>query len=202
VKSRGSIAALLLLPVFCGGCFAPLKTLINASAIEQQMTSAAVARCVDGLDLEGIDPSRPYALQVAAPSGVDTSLIRAELARRLADAQIRLQPETARRATLSRSPLLLVELPVAGVDAEATLIGIPFVVPGLPVAFGDISLYKSSTVTGRARLELSAWSPERRKVAVAPPTQASRYYRNVTVLTFIGPFRFSNLDEPLPGDEP
>ena len=91
---------------------------------------------------------------------------------------------------------------MAGVDAEATLIGIPFVVPGLPVAFGDISLYKSSTVTGRARLELSAWSPERRKVAVAPPTQASRYYRNVTVLTFIGPFRFSNLDEPLPGDEP
>ena len=202
MKSRSSIAALLLLPVFGDGCFAPLKTLINASAIEQQMTSAAVARCVDGLDLEGIDPSRPYALQVAAPSGVDKALIRAELARRLADAQIRLQPETSRRATLSRSPLLLVELPVAGVDAEATLIGIPFVVPGLPVAFGDISLYKSSTVTGRARLELSAWSPERRKVAVAPPTQASRYYRNVTVLTFIGPFRFSNLDEPLPGDEP
>ena len=202
MKSRSSIAALLLLLVFGDGCFAPLKTLINASAIEQQMTSAAVARCVDGLDLEGIDPSRPYALQVAAPSGVDKALIRAELARRLADAQIRLQPETSRRATLSRSPLLLVELTVAGVDAEATLIGIPFVVPGLPVAFGDISLYKSSTVTGRARLELSAWSPERRKVAVAPPTQASRYYRNVTVLTFIGPFRFSNLDEPLPGDEP
>ena len=43
---------------------------------------------------------------------------------------------------------------------------------------------------------------ERDEVAVAPPSEASRYYRNVTFLTFIGPFRFSNLEEgPLPGDE-
>jgi len=202
VQSRSRFAALLLLALLGDGCFAPLKNLVNPSAIEQQMASAAIARCVDGLDLRGIDPSQRYALQVAAPAGVDTALIRARLARRLADAEIRLQPETSRRATLSRSPLLLAELPVAGVDVEATLIGIPFVVPGLPVALGDISVYKSSTVTGRARLELSAWSPERRKVAVAPATQASRYFRNVTVLTFIGPFRFTDLDDPLPGEEP
>ena len=202
VQSRASFAAILLLPLLGDGCFAPLKNLVAPSAIEQQMASAAVARAVDGLDLRGIDPSKRYALQVAAPTGVDTALIRARLARRLADAEVRLQPETSRRATLSRSPLLLAELPVAGVDVEATLIGIPFVVPGLPVAFGDISLYKSSTVTGRARLELSAWSEDRQEVAVVPPTQASRYYRNVTLLTFVGPFRFSDLDEPLPGNEP
>jgi len=35
VKSRSSIVAFLLLPVFGDGCFAPLKNLVNASAIEQ-----------------------------------------------------------------------------------------------------------------------------------------------------------------------
>jgi len=201
VESRVCFALSLLIPIL-GGCFAPLKNLVDASAMEQQMRSAAITRCVDQLDVRGIDPGKRYALQVAAPSGVDTALLRARLAQRLADAEIRLQPETSSRKTLAASPMILAVMPVAGVDTEATLIGIPFVVPGLPVAFGDISLYKSSTVTGRARLELSAWSPERRRVAVAPPAQASRYYRNVTVLTFVGPFRFSDLDEPLPGNEP
>ncbi len=73
----------------------------------------------------------------------------------------------------------------------------------LPVALGDISFYKSSTVTGRARVELSAWSADHAPVAALPAAKASRYYRNVTFLTFFGPFRFSNLDEEsLPGDEP
>ncbi len=170
--------------------------------MEQQMASAEITRCVDGLELSAIDPAPRYALQVAAPSGVDTALIRARLQQRLADAEIRVQPETSSRATLARSPMLLAVLPVAGVDTEATLIGVPFVVPGLPVTLGDISLYKSSTVTGRARLELSAWSADRREVAVVPATQASRYFRNITVLMFFGPFRSSNLDDPLPGDEP
>ena len=94
-------------------------------------------------------------------------------------------------------------VPFAGVDTEGMLLGIPFVVPGLPVALGDISLYKSSTVTGRARVDLSAWSADRSRETTVPATEASRYYRNVTVLTFIGPFRFTNLDErPLPGHEP
>jgi len=166
------------------------------------MRSEAIARCVDGLEIAGIDPAKRYALRVAAPTGVNTALIRARLEQRLADANIRIEPESAARATLRESPTLLAVVPVAGVDSEATLIGVPFVVPGLPVALGDISLYKSSTLTGRARLELSVWGSDRREIAVLPATGASRYYRNVTVLTFIGPFRFTNLDEPLPGDEP
>ena len=199
LRAAHTFAASLLL---CTGCVAPIKVLVAPSAIEQQMANVAVERCVNGLEIQQIDPAKRYALRVAAPPGVDTTLIRARLEQRLADANIRIQPETAKRAMLSRSPMLLAVLEVAGVDAEATLIGIPFVVPGMPVAFGDVSLYKSSTLTGRARLELSVWSEDRRELAVIPPTEASRYYRNITVLTFIGPFRFSNLEEPLPGDEP
>lgn len=199
LRAGHTFAASLLL---CLGCFAPIKTLVEPSAIEQQMASVAVERCVNALEIQRIDPAKRYALRVAAPSGVDTALIRARLEQRLAEADIRLQPETSKRATLRSSATLLAVLPVAGVDVEATLIGVPFVAPGMPVSLGDISLYKSSTLTGRARLELSVWSADRREVAVIPATEASRYYRNVTVLTFIGPFRFSNLEEPLPGDEP
>jgi len=199
LRAACTFAASLLL---CTGCFAPIKTLIDPSAMEQQMASEAVRRCVDALPIERIDPAKRYALRVAAPTGVDTALIRARLEQRLADANIRIYPDTSTRATLRASPTLLAVLPVAGVDIEATLIGVPFVVPGMPVALGDISLYKSSTMTGRARLELSVWSADRRELDVIPTTEASRYFRNVTFLTFIGPFRFTNLDDPLPGDEP
>jgi hypothetical protein len=175
---------------------------VNPSAIEQQMASEAITRCVNALAIDQIDPARRYALRVAAPTGVDPALIRARLEQRLADANIRVQPETSTRATLRTSPTLLAVVPVAGIDIESTLIGVPFLVPGMPAALGDISLYKSSTMIGRARLELSVWSADRRKVAALPATAASRTYRNVTVLTFLGPFRSSDLDEPLPGDEP
>ncbi|TMA31990.1 MAG: hypothetical protein E6J87_14225 [Deltaproteobacteria bacterium] len=189
--------------LLASGCFAPLKQLVNASAIEQEMTSEAIERSVASLQVEGIDHRPPYVLRIAAPTGVDTALIRARLQERLAQAEIRLQPETSKPEATPRGPTLLAVVPYAGVDSEATLIGVPFVVPGLPVAMGDISLYKSSTVTGRARVELSAWSADHAPVAALPAAEASRYYRNVTFLTFFGPFRFSNLDEdPLPGDEP
>jgi hypothetical protein len=181
----------------CSGCFAPLKSPEIPSAIEQEMASAAIDRSVAALQLNAIDPRRTYLLQIAAPTGVDTALIRARLQQRLAEAHIRLEPETA-----TRGPTLLAVLPYAGIDWESSLIGIPFVVPGLPVPLGDISLYKSSTVTGRARVELSAWSADRAHVATVPPSEASRYYRYVTVLTLIGPFRFTNLVDEAPGDEP
>ena len=187
-----------ILALLGSGCFAPLKEIENATAIEQEMTSAAISRGVAALQVEAIDARPSYLLQIAAPAGVDQSLIRSRVQQRLADAQIRVAPESAKRG-----PSLLVEVPFAGTDAEATLLGIPFVVPGLPVTLGDISIYKSSTVTGRARVELSAWSADHERVTTVPATEASRYFRNFTVLTFIGPFRITNLDEkPLPGDEP
>jgi hypothetical protein len=160
------------------------------------MTSAAISRSVAALQVDAIDPRNAYLLRIAAPTGVDTALIRARLQQRLAEARIRLAPETS-----SRGPALLAVVPFAGVDWEATLLGVPFAVPGLPVGLGDISLYKSSTVTGRARVELTAWRADRAQVTV-PASEASRYYRNVTFLTFIGPFRFTDLHEPLPGEEP
>jgi hypothetical protein len=190
--------------LLASGCFAPLKELQIPTAIEQEMTSAAITRSVAALQVDdAIDRRRPYSLRIAAPTGVDTALIRARLQERLGEAQIRLAPETSKPENAPRGPSLLAVVPFAGVDAEGTLLGIPFVVPGLPVGLGDISIYKSSTLTGRARVELSAWSADRTPVSAVSSAEASRYYRNVTFLTFIGPFRFTDLDEkPLPGDEP
>jgi len=65
--------------LLASGCFAPLKQLVNASAIEQEMTSAAIERSVASLQVEGIDHRPPYAPRIAAPTGVDTALIRARL---------------------------------------------------------------------------------------------------------------------------
>jgi len=194
LAGRG-FAACALLSI---GCFAPLKDLQNASAIEQEMASVAITRSVEALDVDEIDRKPPYLLRIAAPAGVDTALIRARLEQRLARADIRLADESS-----THEATLLAVVPFAGTDSEATLVGFPFAVTGLPIAFGDISLYKSSTVTGRARVELSAWTADRVQVTSAPPVEASRYFRNVTLLTFIGPFRFTNLDEgPRPGEEP
>jgi hypothetical protein len=193
--ATSSIAAALA----CSGCYSPIPHFEYPSAIEQEMAGAAIRGSVDGIELPEIDRQKAYVLRVTAPTGVDTALIRARLEERLAAAQVRLRAEPAPRGT----PVLVAVVPFAGVDTEATLFGIPFVVPGLPVALGDISLYKSSTLMGRARVELSVWSAEHDELVKAPPSEASRYYRNVTVLTFVGPFRFSNLEEgPLPGDEP
>ena len=69
--------------LLASGCFAPLKQLVNASAIEQEMTSAAIERSVASLQVEGIDHRPPYAPRIAAPTGVDTALIRARLRERL-----------------------------------------------------------------------------------------------------------------------
>ena len=187
-----------ILALLGSGCFAPLKDAELPSAIEQEMTSAAITGSVAALQVEALDARSVYLLRIAAPTGVDTALIRARLQQRLAQAGVRLQPETA-----SDGPVLIAVVPFAGVDAEATLFGIPFAVPGLPVALGDISVYKSSTLTGRARVELSAWSADRVEETTLPAAEDSRYFRNFTFLTFIGPFRSTNLDEgPLPGDEP
>lgn len=202
-RARGPAAwslALLALAVGPGGpvgCFAPLKTVVARSALEQELATSAARRTAARLDLGALDRGHPYRLEIAAPATSDADVVRSLLETRLGEAGIRL----IRRADAD-VPVLRATVPFASVDAEASLLGIPFVVPGLPVALGDISLYKSSTLTGRARIELSVWSPEGDLEAALPAVEGSRYYRNVTVLTFVGPFRFTDLARPLPGEEP
>jgi hypothetical protein len=133
VRAR-ALAIFAILAPLASGCFAPLKNLQDESAIEQEMTSAAIARSVAALPVEAIDRRKAYLLRIAAPTGVDTALIRARLQQRLSEQQIRTQPESA-----TRGPTLLAVVPFAGADVESTLIGIPFAVPGVPAGLGDIS---------------------------------------------------------------
>jgi hypothetical protein len=91
-------------------CFAVVFCTTQGSSTVGEMTSAAVTRSVAALQVEAIDRRKPYRLRIAAPPGVDTALIRAQLQQRLADAEIRVEPETS-----SRGPTLLAVVPFAGV---------------------------------------------------------------------------------------
>jgi hypothetical protein len=195
-----AIASASLLPG-AAGCFAPIVSVSDRSALEQQLTSAALRRSVAKLDLAALDRNATYALELATPEGGDTALIRARITERLANEGVRVASGAGDAADPAAAPTLRAVVPFSGVDLESTLLGLPFVVPGLPVALGDISIYRSSQLTGRARVELSLREAEDPSLVFSAASEASRYYRNFTFLTFVGPFRWTNLDEGYPGEE-
>ena len=195
-RFRGCLLAALPLLVV-SACFAPIVSIDTRSALEQQLTSAALHRGVAKLDLRPLEREPVYRLELAVPAGSDEALIRARLEERLASEGVRLR----RGDDATAAPTLRATVPFNGVDVEATLLGLPFVVPGLPVALGDISIYRSSQLTGRARIELSVRDERDLARVFSAASEASRYYRNFTFFMFIGPFRWTNLDEARPGDE-
>jgi len=189
---------LVVLLLAAAGCFAPVVSVSERSALEQQLTSAALQRSVAKLDLRGLPREPAYALELSVPVGSDEALIRACVEERLANEGVRLRRGDD---AADEGPTLRAMVPFNGVDLEGTLLGLPFVVPGLPVALGDISIYRSSQLTGRARIELSTRDEERLALVFAAASEASRYYRNFTFLTFVGPFRWTNLEHGRPGEE-
>ncbi len=187
----GSMVALSLLT----GCYSPMMTQPGRTAIEQQVTAAAIQACVDQLDTRDIDRAVAYRLSVSTLEDVDLDWVRACVQDRLFRDGI--------RVTEDPTALGHIEAVVAfaGADYESTLIGIPLFVPGTPVALGDISLYKSRTQIGRARLALHVWR-EGHLALIVPEVQDSRYFKNESYLTVIGSFVSTNIaDFRAPGDE-
>jgi len=170
-------------------CFAPAKPPPAFPAIEQQVTSAAVSAAVAGIDLDGLETHRPYRVHVTAAWDAEKGVVRAALEQRLAEAGYRVVREDAPGVAV-----LEAVVSHAGSDIETSLLGIPLFVPGLPIAFGDISVWKSSTVTGRARLGIHVWDPEQRFEQVIDPAQADRKVMNFSVFTFIGPFLYTDVE--------
>jgi len=172
------------------GCFSPVNRPAERSAIDQQVTSAAVRACVAELDLSGIEQSRSYFLKVSAPSGTDFEWVRAALAERLLAKgfQVVRDPERS-QGTLEAT------VAFAGTDLAMMLIGIPLFVPGSPVAFGDISVYKSTTMTGRVQLGLQVWDESGRLAYAVPDARASRFFKNLWFPTVIGPFLRTDLED-------
>ena len=169
------------------------------SAIEQQVTSEAVRAAVDGLELGSLQRV-PYQVRVSAAADVDREWVTVCVRDRL----VAEGHTVLAKVGPVLDPTHVIDLTVshAATDLEATLIGIPLFVPGVPVAFGDLSLYKSDTITGRARLGAHIFDPGGRLVATVDEVQRSRFFRNETFLTFIGAFIRSNISDFVePGEE-
>ena len=192
MRSAAVLGILVLLALACG-CYSPAIAIAGRSAIEEEVTTAAVRHTIEKLSLQDGPPKQTRELQVAVPRGSDEAVIRARLEERLAQEGWVVGP-----AADGDAPVLTAVVPFAGADTESSLWGIPLFVPGVPVMLGDLSLYRSNTIRGRARVEL--WtSGSVRPLAVS---EGSRYYRTATFFTFIGPFRFTDLNlGPPPGEE-
>lgn len=211
------VPALLLLLAPLAGCYAPLQTPPARGALEQQVIAEAIRAAVDRLDLDALGLSHDLAYEVSVRGLVDTDRqwVQACLEERLARNKIpvsRGAPERGPRPGAPQRSLpagasstddaretppeavtrLEVVVAYAGNDLEKTLIGFPLFVPGVPVALGSLSLYDASTTTGRARLGLRAWDGQR-LVRTLPEVQESRYHRSMTFLTFLGPFRSTDM---------
>ncbi|MEM7163932.1 MAG: hypothetical protein AAF581_00625 [Planctomycetota bacterium] len=164
-----------------GGCFAPLKDVRARSALEQQVTSSAITAAVAKLDLEQLERSLQYSLAVRAPEHSDRESVRGALESHLLDSGFEV------RRNSDSTVLLEATVDYAGSDAESFLLGLPLVVPGLTWSI-DISIYKSTTITGRAQLGLSVWDSEGRLVRRIPSAQATRFFQNYTWFSAFGAF--------------
>lgn len=207
------VPALLFVLVPLAGCYAPLQTPPARGALEQQVVAEAIRAAVDRLDLDALALSHDLAYEVSVRGLVETDRqwVQACLEERLTRNEIQVsrgapergpRPGAPQRSLPAGAPgdeaapeavtRLEVVVAYAGNDLEKTLIGFPLFVPGVPVALGSLSLYDASTTTGRARLGLRAWDGQR-LVRTLPEVQESRYHRSMTFLTFLGPFRSTDL---------
>jgi len=188
-RPRAAMLAAVLGAAALPACFAPVKPPPAFPAVEQQVTSAAVSAAVARIDFDGLETHRPYRVQVTAAWDAEKGVVRAALEQRLAEAGYRVVREEAPGVAL-----LEAVVSHAGSDIETSLLGVPIFVPGLPLAFGDISLWKSSTVTGRARLGIHVWDADARFEHAIAPAQADRKITNFSFFTFIGPFLYTDVE--------
>ena len=189
LKVRDRLAVVLLC-CGCCGCFAPDKRVYERTAIEQQVTAVAIERALDGLQIEAAPIPTPVFLHTVSPAESEHDLVHSLLINRLADAGI----AVAREET-ENIPILEAHVLFAGSDTQLRLLGIPIALPTVvPTALPDLSLWKTETQMGRARLGLTAWGSDGARLAEVEESEGEAYFTNFTILTFIGGFRWTDIE--------
>ena len=95
-------------------------------------------------------------------------------------------------STDESAPLPVVEARAvfAGSDIDNFYVGVP-----IPGSSGKaFSFYQSITERGRARIGLTFWSADGKLVGQTPSVDASAHFKDVFVMTFIGPFGFHDVE--------
>ncbi|MCF7971031.1 MAG: hypothetical protein K9L22_07675 [Methylococcaceae bacterium] len=123
---------------------------------------------------------------VVSPEGDDDSWTSAQLRQRL----ISLGADISIHAS-DNLPIVEAIIQFAGSDTDSFTIGFP--IPG-SMGASSISLFHDIGQRGRAQIQLNFWASDGKLLAQTPASFAETHYSNITLLTFIGPFNFTDLN--------
>jgi len=183
------IVVLVVIAVAQVGCFEPLKEVKGRSAIEQQVTSVAIERAINMLEIPPDKFNDTYKIKVTGLAGTDKEWVQACLQRRLHAEGIRVDQSDNEDLSVMEAIVTY-----AGSDLEMMIFGVPLFIPGIPAALGDVSVLKWETQHGRAKIGLCLWSPEEELLFCIKDKKARVKFMNHTYLTFIGPFIYTDIE--------
>ena len=176
-----------LLSALLAGCFNPAMMVDGRTALEQELTRAAIFRAVKQLPIHKNVLQGRWKITVVSPDSNDDSWTHAQLRQHL----VLLGADIATK-TMENLPEVEAIVQFAGSDIDNFIIGIP--IPGT-MGNSSFGFYHDSSEKGRARVQLNFWTAEGKLLAQTPVALGEAHYTDITVLTFIGPFSFTNLHD-------
>ena len=181
------IVYIALLSVLLTGCFNPTMMIDKRTALEQELTRVAILRAVSQLPILKDVLDGRWKIEVVSPNKIDDNWTRAQLRQRLASLGANISTNASENL-----PVVEAVIQFAGSDIDSLILGIP--IPGT-LGSSSISFYHENTERGRARIQLNFWTNDGKLLAQSPAASGETHYSDITVLIFIGPFSFTDLNE-------
>ena len=167
------------------GCFNPAVEIYQRSALEQQLTRAAIWRTIQRLAVHKAALEGKWKVMVLAPNPRDESWIRGALILRLYDLGVNVV-----RGEHPDASTIVAGVVYAGMDIDNFAVGIP--IPG-----GDgraLAFYQSVTERGRAQMFLSFMDAQGAPIGTTDPVERDAHYTAIYVLTAFGPLALTDID--------
>lgn len=174
-----------LLSAVLTGCFNPSMMVDGRTALEQELTRTAILRTMNQLPIHKNALQGRWKIAVVSPDSNDDSWTRAQLRQHL----VLLGANIATK-TMENLPVVEAVIQFAGSDIDNFIIGIP-----IPMGNSSLGFYHDSSEQGRARIQLNFWTSDGKLLAQTPAALGEAHYSDITVLTFIGPFSFTDLHD-------
>lgn len=172
---------------FLAGCFNPTLKVDGRTAIEQQLTRAAIQRAIAELPIHRSVLEGRWKVESVGPDLKDDPWTRAMVRQRLVKAGARISTDPAEKLPVVQATLMF-----AGSDMDSFVAGVPL--PGTMGA-ASLSFYHENVERGRARVRLNFWDADGKLVAQTPAGVGEAHYGDYFILTFIGPFSFTDLND-------
>lgn len=184
-----NIIYIVFLSVLLTACYNPTMKIDARSALEQELTRGAIFRAVYDLPiLKNVLDGR-WRIVVVSPDRSDDSWTRAVLRQRLAGMGADISSNDSENISLIE---VMVQFASSDIDIDNFILGIP--IPGTKGS-SSVSFYHENTQRGRTKIQLNFWSYEGKLLAMSPAVYGETHYSDVTVLTFIGRFSFTDLND-------